>query len=74
MAKWHLNPCGPALYILVHRRNWRANDYRDGWEENGVFLYTGGGQVDDQQFTHGNRAIGAIVNTPPCKHKKTPLE
>lgn len=31
--------------------------YRDGWEENGVFLYTGEGQVEDQQFTHGNRAI-----------------
>jgi 5-methylcytosine-specific restriction enzyme A len=31
--------------------------YRDGWDENGVFLYTGEGQVGDQQFTHGNRAV-----------------
>jgi 5-methylcytosine-specific restriction enzyme A len=31
--------------------------YEDGWEENGVFLYSGEGQVGDQQFTHGNRAI-----------------
>lgn len=31
--------------------------YRDGWEENGVFLYTGEGQVGNQDFTHGNRAI-----------------
>lgn len=31
--------------------------YRDGWEDNGVFLYTGEGQEGDMGFQAGNRAI-----------------
>lgn len=31
--------------------------YGDGWDENGVFLYTGEGQVGDMDFARGNRAI-----------------
>ena len=31
--------------------------YRDGWDVNGVFLYTGEGQVGDMEFRAGNRAI-----------------
>ena len=31
--------------------------YRDGWDADGVFLYTGEGQVGDMQFVRGNRAI-----------------
>ncbi len=31
--------------------------YRDGWDENGVFLYTGEGQVGDMGFVRGNQAI-----------------
>jgi len=31
--------------------------YEDGWDANGVFLYTGEGQVGDQAFTRGNQAI-----------------
>ncbi len=31
--------------------------YRDGWNEDRVYLYTGEGQVGDMQFVRGNRAI-----------------
>lgn len=31
--------------------------YRDGWTEDGIFLYTGEGQRGDMQFTKGNKAI-----------------
>ena len=31
--------------------------YTDGWDENGVFLYTGEGQVGDMGFVRGNQAI-----------------
>ena len=31
--------------------------YRDGWDENGVFLYTGEGQLGDMGFVRGNRAV-----------------
>jgi 5-methylcytosine-specific restriction enzyme A len=30
---------------------------RDGWNEDGVFLYTGEGQAGDMQFVRGNKAI-----------------
>src|SRR5215212_5641097 len=31
--------------------------YKDGWDENGVFLYSGEGQEGHMEFTRGNRAI-----------------
>lgn len=31
--------------------------YRDGWTEDGIFLFTGEGQRGDQTFTRGNKAI-----------------
>jgi 5-methylcytosine-specific restriction protein A len=31
--------------------------YRDGWDEEGVFRYTGEGQVGDMEFVRGNLAI-----------------
>jgi 5-methylcytosine-specific restriction enzyme A len=31
--------------------------YWDGWDDNGVFLYTGEGQQGDMAFVRGNRAI-----------------
>ncbi|MEV0440038.1 restriction endonuclease [Streptomyces spectabilis] len=31
--------------------------YRDGWGKDGLFHYTGEGQVGDQRMTNGNRAI-----------------
>lgn len=35
----------------------KAYGYRDGWTEDGIFQYTGGGQVGDMKFTLGNKAI-----------------
>jgi len=31
--------------------------YQDGWDDNGVFLYTGEGQVGHMEFSRGNRAL-----------------
>ena len=31
--------------------------YSDGWNEDGVYLYTGEGQVGDMQFVRGDKAI-----------------
>jgi len=31
--------------------------YSDGWDQDGVFIYTGEGQVGDMEFVRGNRAI-----------------
>jgi len=31
--------------------------YADGWDEDGVFIYTGEGQVGDMRFIAGNKAI-----------------
>lgn len=36
-----------------------AYGYKDGWNEEGVFLYTGEGQKGDQQLTRGNKAISS---------------
>lgn len=36
--------------------------YDDGWDENGVFNYTGEGQVGDMQFSKGNKAIRDHIN------------
>jgi 5-methylcytosine-specific restriction protein A len=35
----------------------KAFGYRDGWTDQGVFRYTGEGQVGDMTFTGGNKAI-----------------
>ena len=34
-----------------------AYGYSDGEDENGIFLYTGEGQLGDMKFTNGNKAI-----------------
>ena len=31
--------------------------YKDGWSDEGIFLYTGEGQEGDMEFTKGNKAI-----------------
>jgi len=49
----------PAEYpfILLFRESGQKYGYRDGWEADGTFLYTGEGQVGDMQFIGGNLAI-----------------
>lgn len=31
--------------------------YEDGWKEDGIFYYTGEGQIGDMEFNRGNKAI-----------------
>lgn len=35
----------------------KAFGYKDGWKEDGIFRYTGEGQIGDMTFTGGNKAI-----------------
>ena len=44
-------------YILLFTGGGEAYGYHDGWDENGVFLYSGEGQTGDMEFRGGNRAI-----------------
>lgn len=36
--------------------------YKDGWSDDGIFFYTGEGQVGDMTFVRGNRAVREHVN------------
>lgn len=46
----------PAVFIYSGDSG-KAYGYADDWTEEGVFRYTGEGQVGDMSFTGGNRAI-----------------
>jgi 5-methylcytosine-specific restriction enzyme A len=47
-----------APYIfLITGESGEQYGYHDGWNEDGVYLYTGEGQIGDMQFVRGNRAI-----------------
>jgi 5-methylcytosine-specific restriction protein A len=50
-------PANHPFIFLFTGNSGEAFGYRDGWDENGVFLYTGEGQRGDMQFVRGNRAI-----------------
>ncbi len=50
-------PKDQPLVFLFTGESGEQYGYRDGWDKNGVFLYTGEGQVGDMQFRAGNRAI-----------------
>ncbi|QLI80861.1 HNH endonuclease [Chitinibacter fontanus] len=45
------------VVLLFTGDNGKNYGYRDGWTEDGVFLYTGEGQTGDMTFTNGNLAI-----------------
>jgi 5-methylcytosine-specific restriction protein A len=49
-------PAGAPYVFLFTGEQGEQHGYRDGWSE-GVFLYTGEGQIGDMQFERGNRAI-----------------
>ena len=40
--------------------------YSDGWDEDGVFLYTGEGQRGDMEFVRGNLAIRQHISQMVC--------
>jgi len=50
-------PSNLPLIFLFTGESGEQYGYRDGWDTNGVFLYTGEGQEGDMEFVRGNRAI-----------------
>ena len=50
-------PSGVPYIFLFTGESGEQYGYRDGWNEDGVYLYTGEGQVGDMKFVRGNRAI-----------------
>lgn len=50
-------PSGVPYIFLFTGESGEQYGYRDGWNEDGVYLYTGEGQAGDMQWVRGNRAI-----------------
>ncbi|WP_319520225.1 HNH endonuclease [uncultured Martelella sp.] len=46
----------PFIFIFTGKAG-QQHGYADGWKEEGVFLYTGEGQIGDMAFIRGNAAI-----------------
>ena len=46
----------PLVFLFTGQSGERYG-YEDRWTEDGVFLYTGEGQVGDMEFARGNRAV-----------------
>ena len=49
-------PKGPYIFLFTSPSG-EQYGYKDGWNENGVFLLTGEGQAGDMRFVRGNRSI-----------------
>lgn len=53
-----ISPCASNPYIFIFSGSrGKKHGYRDAWENEDVFSYTGDGQVSDMEFTRGNLAI-----------------
>ena len=50
-------PADRPFIFLFSGESGEQYGYKDGWDENGVFLYSGEGQEGHMKFTRGNRAI-----------------
>ena len=50
-------PTGQTFIWLFTGESGEQYGYKDGWNENGVFVYTGEGQKGDMKFVRGNLAI-----------------
>lgn len=46
----------PIIFIFTGESG-QQHGYTDGWSDDGVFLYTGEGQVGDMTFVRGNAAV-----------------
>lgn len=46
----------PMIFIFTGDSG-KNHGYIDEWVSNDTFIYTGEGQIDDMQFTKGNKAI-----------------
>lgn len=49
-------PNAPYIFLFTGEAG-EQHGYSDGFEENGVFIYTGEGQRGDMEFVRGNKAI-----------------
>jgi 5-methylcytosine-specific restriction enzyme A len=49
-------PANHPIILIFTGEQGHEHGYHDGWE-NGVFLYTGEGQIGDMQSIRGNQAI-----------------
>ncbi len=50
-------PSNHPFIMLFTGESGISHGYEDGWTEDGIFLYTGEGQVGDMSFVRGNRAL-----------------
>ena len=50
-------PNNAPLIFLFTGEAGEQYGYKDGWTKDGVFLYTGEGQIGDMHFARGNKAI-----------------
>ena len=50
-------PSGQPFLFLFTGETGRQYGYRDGWTDEGLFLYSGEGQHGDMAFVRGNRAL-----------------
>ncbi|MDO6477975.1 hypothetical protein Q4578_11105 [Shimia thalassica] len=50
-------PSKHPLVIVFTGKSGEQHGYADGWQDEGVFLYTGEGQIGDMEFRAGNKAI-----------------
>lgn len=51
----------PYIFLFTSEAG-EQHGYHDGYDENGLFIYTGEGQVGPMQFLRGNRAIRDHIN------------
>lgn len=50
-------PASHPMVFIFTGKSGEQHGYADGWQDSGVFLYTGEGQVGDMSFKAGNLAI-----------------
>ena len=51
----------PVIFIFSNDAGHEFG-YEDGWTDDGLFLYTGDGQIGDMKFIRGNKAIRDHIN------------
>jgi 5-methylcytosine-specific restriction enzyme A len=55
-------PANHKVILIFTGETGKQHGYLDGWSPEGIFLYTGEGQIGDMTFTGGNRAIRDHLN------------
>ena len=50
-------PANHSLILLFTGASGQEHGYKDSWQTNDLFWYSGEGQEGDMEFTRGNRAI-----------------